>query len=136
MIILFQPENYEYTVIEGEIVNVGFASTVPIGCISSYSDFMPQCSQNINVFQPEHDDTRSSCVNNIVSRDVVFKAEFCGIILSTLDWNATKYLKVYGFSDGIYNQQDRSTYIQLSTTTVTTLNDIWKDIQIPDIKVV
>jgi hypothetical protein len=58
------------------------------------------------------------------------------ITLSTLVWNETNYLKVYGFSDGMYNQQDRSTYIQLSTTTVTTLNDIWKDIQIPDIKVV
>jgi hypothetical protein len=79
---------------------------------------MPHCSQNIYVFQPKHDDTPSSCVNNIVSKDVVFKAEFCGIKLSTLDWNETKYLKVYGFSDGIYNQQDRSTYIQLSTTTV------------------
>ena len=78
----------------------------------------------------------SSCVNNIASKDVVFKAELCGIKLSTLDWNETKYLKVYGFSDGIYNQQDRSTYIQLSTTNITTLNDIWKDIQIPDIEVV
>jgi hypothetical protein len=97
---------------------------------------MPHCSQNIYVYQPEHDDTPLSCVNNIVSRDVVFKAEFCGIKLSTLVWNETNYLKVYGFSDGMYNQQDRSTYLQLSTTTVTTLNDIWKDIQIPDIKVV
>jgi hypothetical protein len=97
---------------------------------------MPHCSQNIKVFQPKHDDTPSSCVNNIVSRDVVFKAEFCGIKLTTLDWNEAKYLKVYGFSDGIYNQQGRSTYIQLSTTTVATLNDIWTDIQIPDIKVV
>ena len=136
MIILFQPENYEYTVIEGEFVNIAFISTVPIGCISSHNTFMPLCSQNIYVYQPEHDDMPSSCVNNIVSRDVVFKAEFCGITLSTLVWNETNYLKVYGFSDGMYNQQDRSTYIQLSTTTVTTLNDIWKDIQIPDIKVV
>ena len=134
--ILFQPEYYEYTVVEGEFVNIAFTSTVPIGCISSHSNFMPHCSQNIYVFQPEHDDMPSSCVNNIVSKDVVFKAELCGIKLSTLDWNETKYLKVYGFSDGIYNRQDRSTCIQLSTTTITTLNDIWKDIQIPDIKVV
>jgi hypothetical protein len=44
-------------------------------------------------------------VNNIISKDVVFKAEFCGIKLSTVDWNEPKYLQVYGFSDGIYNQQ-------------------------------
>ena len=135
MIILFQPENYEYTVAEGEFINIAFTSTVPIGCVSSHSDFMPHCSQNIYVFQPKDDDTMFKCLNNIASKDVVFKAEFCGIKLSTVDWNETKYLKVYGFSDGIYNQQDRSTYIHLSTTTITTLNDIWKDIQIPDIKV-
>jgi hypothetical protein len=140
-----------------------------IGCISSHSNLIAHCSQNIYVFQREHDDTPSSCVNNIVGRDVVFKAEFCGIKLakqvvlqcvngaswnpvegrtkiwqlknlilplfglifrriyiystpsscvnnivgrdvvfkaefcgiklSTLDWNETKYLKVYGFSD-------------------------------------
>jgi hypothetical protein len=134
--ILFQPEYYEYTVVEGEFVNIAFTSTVPIGCISSHSDFMPHCSQNIYVFEQKHNDTTSSCLINIASKNVVFKAELCGIKLSTLDWNETKYLKVYGFSDGIYNHQDRSTYIQLSTTTITTLNDIWKDIQIPDIKVV
>ena len=136
MIILFQPENYEHTVTEGEFFIIAFTSTVPIGCISSHSDFMPHCSQNIYVCQPKHDDKPSSCVNNIISKDVVFKAEFCGIKLSTVDWNEPKYLQVYGFSDGIYNQQERSTYIQLSTTTITTLNDIWKDLQIPDIKVV
>ena len=136
MIILFQPESYEHTVTEGEFFIIAFTLTVPIGCISSHSDFMPHCSQNIYVFQPKHDDKPSSCVNNIISKDVVFKAEFCGIKLSTVDWNEPKYLQVYGFSDGIYNQQDRSTYIQLSTTTITTLNDIWKDIHIPDIKVV
>jgi hypothetical protein len=134
MIISFQPASYEYTVAEGEFINIAFTSTVPIGCVSSHSDFMPHCSQNIYVFQPKDDDTTSTCLNNIASKDVVFKAEFCGIKLSTVDWNEAKYLKVYGFSDGIYNQQDRSTYIHLSTTT-TTLNDIWKDIQIPDIKV-
>jgi hypothetical protein len=47
-------------------------------------------------------------MKNIISKDVVFKAEFCGIKLSTVDWNEPKYLQVYGFSDGIYNQQDRS----------------------------
>jgi hypothetical protein len=66
---------------------------------------MPLCSQNIYVYQPEHDDMPSSCVNNIVSRDVVFKAEFCGITLSSLVWNETNYLKVYGFSDGMYKLQ-------------------------------
>ena len=96
------------------------------------------CHTVVNIFTPFNrniDDTTSSCINKIASKDATFKPEFCGIKLSTLDWNDTKYLKVYGFSDGIYDQQDRSTYIQLSTTTITTLNDIWKDIQIPDIKV-
>ena len=98
---------------------------------------MSHCSQTINVFQPKHDDTTSSCINNIASKYVVFKADFCGIKLSTLDWNETKYLKVYGSSDEIYNQEDRSTYIQLSTTTTgITLGGIWKNIQIPHIKVV
>jgi hypothetical protein len=58
MIILFQPENYEYTVVEGEFINIAFTSTVPIGCVSSHSNFMAHCSQNIYVFQPKDDDKK------------------------------------------------------------------------------
>jgi hypothetical protein len=58
---------------------------------------MPQCSQNIYVFQPQHDDTRSSCLNNIASKDVVFKAEFCGIKLTTLDFNIMGKLQLIKF---------------------------------------
>ncbi|XP_063420083.1 von Willebrand factor D and EGF domain-containing protein-like [Mytilus trossulus] len=74
-------------------------------------------------------------MNNIARRDLVFEAQFCGIKFGNLDWNQTKYLKVYGFSDGLYNSEDRSTYIRVSTKSVSVFNEFWKDIKIPDIKV-
>ena len=60
------------------------------------------CHIVVNIFTPFNrniDDTTSSCINKIASKDATFKPQFCGIKLSTLDWNDTKYLKVYGFSD-------------------------------------
>lgn len=74
-------------------------------------------------------------MNNIARRDLVFEAQFCGIKLGNLDWNQRKYLKVYGFSDGLYNSDDRSTYIRVSTKSVSVFNEFWNGTKIPDIKV-
>ncbi|XP_052090376.1 von Willebrand factor D and EGF domain-containing protein-like [Mytilus californianus] len=44
-------------------------------------------------------------------------------------------LRVYGFSDSLYNFQDRSTILKISTSAVSDLNEIWRDVQVPDIKI-
>ncbi|XP_052090373.1 von Willebrand factor D and EGF domain-containing protein-like isoform X3 [Mytilus californianus] len=129
------PEKYEYTVIEGESIDITFTSTVPVGCISSHDAVRRHCEQNLYIFQPKNDQTSASCRNNIAKKDVVFKAQFCGISIKSLHWQNENKLRVYGFSDSMYNYQDRSTVLKISTSAVSDLNDMWKDIQVPDIKV-
>ncbi|CAG2244723.1 unnamed protein product [Mytilus edulis] len=129
------PEKYDYTVIEGEKIEILFTATVPVSCIASHEGIKVHCDQKFYIFQPELDQQSFSCLNNIVSRDVVFRSQFCGINIGTNDWQVTQTLDVYGFSDGIYNFKDRSTSIRISTGTISTFNDIWKNINIPDIKV-
>lgn len=131
----FQPEKYDYTVIEGEQIEIHFTATVPVSCIASHEGLKVHCDQKFYIFQPEFDQQSFSCLNNIVSRDVVFQSQFCGISIGTNDWQETKTLDVYGFSDGLYNFKDRSTSIRISTGTISTFNDIWKNINIPDVKV-
>ncbi|XP_071172639.1 von Willebrand factor D and EGF domain-containing protein-like [Mytilus edulis] len=129
------PDKYEYTVIEGESIDITFTSTVPVGCISSHEAIRTHCDQNFYIFQPKNDQTSVSCRNNIAKKDVVFQAQFCGINIKSLHWNNENKLRVYGFSDSMYNFQDRSTILKISTSAVSELNDIWKGIQVPDIKV-
>ncbi|XP_052073689.1 von Willebrand factor D and EGF domain-containing protein-like isoform X2 [Mytilus californianus] len=131
----FYPEKYAYTVIEGEHIDIPFTSTVQVACIASHPNIQENCNQNFYIFQPKYQHNTAACMNNIARRDLVFEAQFCGIKLGNLDWNQTKYLKVYGFSDGLYNSEDRSTYIRVSTKSVSVFNEFWKDIKIPDIKV-
>ncbi|XP_052074524.1 mucin-5B-like [Mytilus californianus] len=110
-------------------------STVPVSCIASHPDIRTKCAQNFFIFQPKYGKNKASCLNNIAKRDIVFEAEFCGIKLGNLDWNETKYLQVYGSSDGLYNHQGRSTFIRISTKSISAFNEIWKDVKIPEIKV-
>ncbi|CAG2226665.1 unnamed protein product [Mytilus edulis] len=129
------PAKTEYTVIEGENITIPMTSTVPVSCIASHPDIRTKCAQNFFIFQPKYGKNEASCLNSIAKRDIVFEAEFCGIKLGNLDWNETKYLQVYGSSDGIYNHQGRSTFIRISTKSVSPFNEIWRDIKIPEIKV-
>lgn len=130
-----QPNKYEYTVIEGESIDITFISTVPVGCISSHDAIRAHCDQNFYIFQTKNDQTSVSCRNNIAKKDVVFQAQFCGISIKSLHWNDENKLRVYGFSDSMYNFQDRSTILKISTSAGSNLNDIWKNIHVPDIKV-
>lgn len=121
---------------EGESVNITLTSTVPVGCIVSNSDFRKsQCHQNIYVFQPNIDENTNQCANGLAKKDILFKSQFCGIKLGSSDWQKNTFLQVYGFSDGLYNFQARTTYIRLSVTSVSMFNDLWMNLQVPDIKV-
>ncbi|VDI31154.1 Hypothetical predicted protein [Mytilus galloprovincialis] len=128
------PEHYEYTVIEGEYVDIVLTQTVPVACNVSNLPFERNvCTKVVNIFQQ----TKNAplCSNNIASRDIIFNTEFCGIKLDSIDWEKKKYLRVYGFSDGIYNHQERSAYIRLSTNTISVFHDIWTNISVSEIKV-
>ncbi|XP_052075063.1 von Willebrand factor D and EGF domain-containing protein-like [Mytilus californianus] len=96
---------------------------------------MARCDQSFYVFQPKKNPNVGSCSNNIAIKDIIFKAQFCGIKFGATDWQEEKKLEVYGFSDGLYNSGYRSTYIRLSTSAVSAFNEMWQNVQIPDIKV-
>ncbi|CAC5375043.1 unnamed protein product [Mytilus coruscus] len=127
------PDSYYYTVTEGESINITLTSTVPVGCNSSHQDFRSLCYQNFYIFRQNYQE--STCTNNMVKRNIVFKAEFCGITLGNLDWMEKRTLQVYGYNDGLYNVNKRYAYIKLSTSAVSTHNNIWKDVYIRNIRV-
>ncbi|VDI77544.1 Hypothetical predicted protein, partial [Mytilus galloprovincialis] len=130
-----EPEKYDYTVNEGDSITIKFKSTVPVGCIASHKSLLAHCDQSFSVFQPGKNSNVGSCSNNIAIKDIIFKAQFCGIKIGATDWQEEKKLEVYGFSDGLYNSADRLTYIRLSTSAVSKFNELWTNVQIPDIKV-
>lgn len=120
---------------EGESIDINFTATVPVGCISSNNLIRAHCDQNFYISQPDYDKSTIQCSNNDGSRNIIFNREFCGIRVSSLDWEDTKSLQVYGFIDGLYNYRDRMTYIRISTSSTSTPNEIWNDVKVPDIKV-
>ncbi|XP_063442417.1 von Willebrand factor D and EGF domain-containing protein-like [Mytilus trossulus] len=127
------PDKYYYTITEGESFNITFTSTVPVGCISSHPDLRSQCEQNFYIFRPYNQEP--TCINNMIKRDIVFKAESCGIRLGNLDWMEKRTLQVYGYNDGLYNVNNRYAYIKLSASSVSIPNNIWKDVYIQQIRV-
>ncbi|CAC5411154.1 unnamed protein product [Mytilus coruscus] len=129
------PETYDYTVIEGESITISFKSTVPVGCIASNKNLMAHCDQSFYVFQSNKNSNAESCSNNIAIKDIIIKAQFCGIKFGATDWQEEKKLEVYGCSDGLYNSGDRSTYIRFSTSAVSAFNEMWQNVHIPDIQV-
>lgn len=82
-----------------------------------------------------NDQASISCKNNLVKRNFVFEAQFCGISIQSLNWKTEKKIRVYGVSDSMYNFKDRSAVLKISTSAVSELNDIWRDLQVQDIKV-
>lgn len=107
-----------------------------MGCISSHPVFRSQCDLNFYLSQPYY--SASTCINNVIKRDIVFKTEFCGIRVGNLDWMEKRTLQVYGYNDGMYNTNNRYAYIRLSTSSkyISTQNNIWRDVHISQIRVI
>lgn len=121
---------------EGESINITFTSTVPVGCVASNNVARSQCAQNFYIFRPSYYTYESTCSNGVLKRDILFNAEFCGFRLGNLDWMEKKTLEIYGYNDGMYNENKRYAYIKLSTPSNSTYNNIWKDFEIYQIRVV
>lgn len=134
---LFQPDAQKYTVIEGQSINISFRATVPVGCMTTNPNLTSHCFQNlfIHLHQDEKDNVQAICENDITTKDIIFKAQFCGIKLSTTDWKEEKNVEVFGLSDGLYNTRGRSSFICASTSSVSLLNEHWHNITIPYIQV-
>ncbi|CAG2254197.1 unnamed protein product [Mytilus edulis] len=128
-----KPDAYEYEVTEGEILNIAFTSTVPVGCDTSEQT---SCSQSIYISTPTQQD-RCDNGNGVQKRKIVFNGENCGIKLPSLDWNKPVFLKIRGYSDGIYNHADRTTYINLLTNSnaESSMLNIWRNLKVPEITV-
>ncbi|OPL33711.1 hypothetical protein AM593_05942, partial [Mytilus galloprovincialis] len=120
------PESFYYAVNEGESINITFTSSVPVGCNGSNCD--------LNFYIRQWADA-SSCTNGIVNRDILIKAEFCGISLGNSTGIEKKTLQVYGYNDGLYNTNNRYAYLELYTSSVSKSNAIWEDVYIEPIRV-
>ncbi|XP_076111119.1 von Willebrand factor D and EGF domain-containing protein-like isoform X1 [Mytilus galloprovincialis] len=129
------PHGTRYTVFEGESINITFTATVPVGCVASHENIRKHCDQNFYISAPEYVNNGMECTNSVVKRNIVFKSQFCGIRLGSLDWHDPRTVQVYGYSDGLYNLQDRRTYIRLSAPSASPFNDIWRNVNIPSIEV-
>ena len=72
-----------------------------------------------------------------MNRDVIFETKFCGLQLSSVNWNDQKNLTVYGFNDGLYNYKGRTTYLKFAVekTANSEFYDVWKDAEVQEIKV-
>ncbi|CAG2226577.1 unnamed protein product [Mytilus edulis] len=130
--------NYYYTVNEGESINITFTSTVPVGCIVSHNAIRSQsrqCDLNFYIVRPSYYTYESTCSNGVLKRDILFNADFCGFRLGNLNWKEKKTLEIYGYNDGLYNENNRIAYIKLSTSSNSTYNNIWKDFDMREIRV-
>ncbi|CAG2220489.1 unnamed protein product [Mytilus edulis] len=120
------PESFFYAVNEGESINITFTSSVPVGCNGSNCELIFYIRQWADT---------SSCTNGIVNRDILIKAEFCGISFGNSTGIEKKALQVYGYNDGLYNINNRNAYIELYTSSVSKSNTIWEDVYIEPIRV-
>ncbi|CAC5419093.1 unnamed protein product [Mytilus coruscus] len=132
----FFADAYEYSITEGEILNIAFTSTVPVGCFISLYPGQKQCSQNIYISTPTQQQTCANH-NNIQRREIVFSKDGCGMELPSLNWTDPLHLEIRGYSDGIYNDADRKTYIRLFTNPIASYPEIkiWRNLTVPEITV-
>lgn len=121
---------------EGEEVSIKVTSTVPVGCIGS--NIQSHCFRTIYVGQVSENRNAKTCVNNVQTRDLAFKAQFCGITILSNDWNREMELRITGYVDNMYNTVGSRTariHFISKESNVEPFPDVWKNVNIPDIKV-
>lgn len=136
---MFQPENYNYQIVEGQEIAISFRSSVPVGCIGSSETIKKQCTHTLKISQPEYQKSpEETCTTNIEPQSLAFNTQDCGITLSTTSWNDPVYLNVTGYVDNVYNSHDRTGNIRIETgaNSATDLSGVWNTVNIPDIQVI
>lgn len=108
--------------------------------LCSSDDVKKNCRINLLNGIPIYQADGGECVNGIKKDGVKFTSQLCGIHFNHLDWTITKYITVWGESDGMINfEKYRLSFIRLynDDTIVKPRGylEYWTKIHLPDIKV-
>ena len=88
---------------------------------------------------PTYQTNGKQCRNGISDDGLVFNSETCGIKFSHADWREKQIVKITGQTDQLVNIKDRIVFLRLyNSDEVTPIQDLlyWKNIHLPDIKVI
>ncbi|XP_069119355.1 von Willebrand factor D and EGF domain-containing protein-like [Argopecten irradians] len=138
----FKADQTSYTVSEGAYIDIMIHLTVPLGCAYFPDDDDTErrdhaksvCTTDIVIETPN---TGNDCSPGGISDEAVsFANTNCGLRISTLDWNTSKPLRVYGAEDNTVNAGSRSTYIRLKFRQDVFFHSTWNNVSAPDILVV
>ncbi|XP_056009128.1 von Willebrand factor D and EGF domain-containing protein-like isoform X2 [Ostrea edulis] len=126
-------DHLQYSVIEGETIQIGLQATVPFSCPSVLSDAMKasHCNFQFYIWTPGE----GQCVNGQTSNGVAFKDNPCGILFGYKDRRTS--INVTGYIDGLVNFGERKSILKVaSTRNPMDSSGIWDDVKIPDIIVI
>lgn len=105
----------------------------------SSDDVKKNCRINLLNGIPKYQNDGHKCENGITKDGLKFSSELCGIHFNHLDWETTKYITVWGESDGMINNGYRLSFIRMynddTRVRPTGFLDYWTGIHLPDIKV-
>lgn len=88
---------------------------------------------------PSYQTNGKQCRNGISDDGLIFNSETCGIKFSHADWREKQIVKIMGQTDQLVNIKDRIVFLRLyNSDEVTPIQDLlyWKNIHLPDIKVI
>ncbi|XP_048752177.2 von Willebrand factor D and EGF domain-containing protein-like [Ostrea edulis] len=127
-------DRIQYSVIEGETIQIGLQATVPFSCPPVLSDAMKasHCNFQFYIWTPGEE---GKCVNGQISNGVAFKDNPCGIVFGYKDRRTS--LSVTGYIDGLVNFRERRSILKVaSTRNPMDSSGIWNGVNIPDITVI
>ncbi|CAC5392586.1 unnamed protein product [Mytilus coruscus] len=132
-----------FVVKEKEKLEIPVVMTIPVSCQWRKEDPSNNVKRNcrINLLNgiPKYQTDSGTCKNGIKKDGVKFTSQLCGIHFNHLDWKRTKYITVWGESDGMINNGYRLSFIRLynddTVVKPTEYLEYWTKIHLPDIKV-
>lgn len=118
---------------------------MPVGCISGSNQARKGCAYKLRLVQPDYQinckgDGCDACdARNIQNGDITFQRSDCSYNITSATWDQPLILKITGYVNGQYDNDDRTTYLRVVSQEGNHYADgdlfAWDNIQIPDIKV-
>lgn len=137
-VFIFQPDKFQYQVLESESTIISYTATVPVGCYRA--DLVSHCNHLLYVTQPKYQESPATCSSsNILQQDIAFDSfQFCGLTVPSQYGGQSIQFNVTGYIDGQYSgKRKRSTKIRLmSLISNVDLTGAWDNITSPDIEVI
>ncbi|XP_021372479.1 von Willebrand factor D and EGF domain-containing protein-like [Mizuhopecten yessoensis] len=133
----FETDKREYSVAEGESVDVIVRLTVPLGCF--YPEDAPEeqikthMEQNciITIRLQEIPIENVQCASD----PIALKDTNCGLTFNHTHWDTPQTLTVYGASDNLVNVGSRSMVIKMAAKELVLYHNAWNSASIPSVLV-